>query len=175
MNDPFFTLSDDNELTIHTSGTSSPDDFDFLQGNWTVRNRKLKSRLSGCQEWLSFDAEQKMLKVLGGKGNIDFMSTNLDGLYYEGMTLRLFNPITRLWSIYWADNQHVTLEKPVYGSFEGPIGRFFCKDVFQGKEVLVRFNWDASDLERPIWSQAFSDDGGMSWEWNWYMHFEKVS
>lgn len=175
MSETYFTLSDNNELIVHPSSNSNADDFDFLQGDWLVHNRKLKSRLSGCQEWLNFDAEQKMFKVLGGKGNIDFMSTNLEGLYYEGMTLRLYNPETRLWSIYWADNQYLTLEKPVFGSFEGTVGRFFCKDIFQGKDILVRFNWDASDPANPVWSQAFSDDNGVTWEWNWYMNFEKVS
>lgn len=175
MTKDYFSLLENKELIVFPSKTSSQNDFDFLQGNWIVHNRKLKSRLSGCQEWTEFDARQDMQKVLGGMGNIDFMRTTVDGKYYEGMAVRLFDPKARLWSIYWADNQFATLEKPVLGSFEGDTGQFFCKDIFAGKEILVRFNWDTSDKQRPIWSQAFSDDGGQNWEWNWYMYLEKIS
>ena len=89
------------------------------------------------------------------------------------MTLRLFNPRTKLWSIYWADSHVGILDKPVTGSFENGIGRFYSKDVFNGKDILVIFVWDATNPDEPVWSQAFSDDNGQTWEWNWYMYMSK--
>jgi len=61
------------------------------------------------------------------------------------------------------------------GSFEDNVGHFFAKDSFDGREILVVFRWDVRDKENPIWSQAFSDDNGQTWEWNWYMYFSKIT
>lgn len=162
------------ELNIIPSPTSSKNDFDFFAGHWNIRNRKLKTRLNGCDEWIEFDAKQEMFKVLNGAGNVDFFRTMIEGLPFEGMTLRLFNPQTRLWSIYWADSNVAVLDKPVAGSFEKGIGRFYSTDIFNGKDILVAFVWDATNPDEPVWSQAFSDDNGKTWEWNWYMYMSRI-
>lgn len=114
-----------------------------------------------------------MYTILNGTGNIDNYLTNFDGEPYEGLTVRLFNPETRLWSMYWADSNHGKFDPPVVGSFENKVGHFFAKDVFEGKKILVVFRWDARDRDHPVWSQAFSENDGNTWEWNWYMYFSK--
>lgn len=162
-------------LNIAASEASSANDFDFLVGKWKIRNRKLKQRLQDCDEWLEFESSSEFYKTLNGFANIDHYRADLDGMPFEGMTVRLFNPNTRLWSIYWADSNAVVLDKPVVGSFEGEIGGFFNRDVWAGKEIICRFKWNKTDLEKPIWSQAFSVDEGKTWEWNWHMHFERTS
>lgn len=161
------------ELEISATASSSCHDFDFLTGAWHVRNVKLKSRLSGCSDWIEFPATQELRPVLLGQGNVDHFRTDYGGTPFEGLTLRLFNPVTRLWSIYWADSNQVTLDKPVLGSFQDGIGLFFTRDTFEGRPIIMQFKWDATDPAAPVWSQAFSDDDGASWEWNWYMHFSR--
>ncbi|MDP4262986.1 MAG: hypothetical protein Q8941_10670 [Bacteroidota bacterium] len=162
------------ELPIAPSPTSSKNDFDFYAGKWNIRNRKLKTRLNHCTEWIEFEAGQEMFKVLNGLGNVDFFKTGTGDDLFEGMTLRLFNPQTRLWSIYWADSNKAVLDTPVTGSFENGIGRFYAEDIFDGKNIWVMFLWDASNPDEPVWSQAFSEDKGKSWEWNWYMYMTRV-
>jgi hypothetical protein len=162
------------EPDIIPSPTSSQNDFDFFVGHWNIRNRKLKTRLNGCTEWIEFDAKQEMKKILHGSGNMDFFQTSIDGKPFEGMTLRLFNPQTRLWSIYWADSNKAILDKPVTGSFENGIGKFYANDIFEGRDILVVFVWDATNPHRPVWSQAFSEDDGETWEWNWYMYMSRI-
>ncbi|ALD22860.1 hypothetical protein AM218_14965 [Hymenobacter sp. DG25A] len=116
-----------------------------------------------------------MHRVLQGLGNIDNYLATFDGVPFEGMLVRLFNPTTRLWSIYWADSNAGRLDPPVVGSFDQDVAHFFTKDIFDGREILVMFRWDARDKENPVWSQAFSADNGQSWEWNWYMHFSRMN
>jgi hypothetical protein len=171
---PKLSFQDNGDLIINASPTSSKNDFNFFVGKWNLMNRKLKSRLSNCTEWIEFPSTQAMYTILNGIGNIDNFLANIDGEPFEGMTLRLFNPNTKLWSLYWADSNEGRLDPPVVGSFENNIGHFFTKDIFQGKQILVVFRWDARDKENPIWSQAFSADNGENWEWNWYMHFSKI-
>ena len=161
------------ELIITPSATSSAQDFDFYVGKWKLHNRKLKTKFDQCTEWIEFESTQEMYKILNGLGNIDNYLATFDGEPFEGMSLRLFNPKTKLWCIYWADSNEAILQPGVLGSFDQDIAHFFTKDVFNGKEILIVFRWDVRDKEKPIWSQAFSDDNGNSWEWNWYMHFSK--
>ncbi len=162
-------------LIITASPASSKHDFDFYAGKWKLRNKKLKTRLNNCNEWTEFESTQEMYRVLNGLGNIDNYLASFDGVPFEGMSIRLFNPTTRLWSIYWADSNEGILQPAVSGSFENNVGHFFTKDRFQNKDILVVFRWDIRDKENPVWSQAFSADNGENWEWNWYMYFSRFS
>jgi hypothetical protein len=154
------------ELDIRPSATSSQNDFDYLMGNWVLKDRKLKSRLTNSTEWIEFESTVEMRKLLNGIGNMDIYRTMVDGKPFEGVALRLFNPKTKLWSIYWADSNAGVMDPPVVGSFDGNIGRFYAKDKFKGKDIIVVFHWDKTDPEKPVWSQAFSPDNGKTWEVN---------
>jgi hypothetical protein len=154
------------DLDIQPSSTSSQDDFDFLVGKWKLKDKKLKSRLTNSNEWIEFESTVEMHKLLNGIGNMDIYKTTVDGKPFEGIALRLFNPKTKLWSIYWVDSNVGVLDPPVVGSFEGSIGRFYCKDKFNGKDIIVAFQWDKTDPDNPVWSQAFSPYNGKTWEWN---------
>lgn len=162
------------DLIITATSTSSKHDFDFFEGKWKLKNKKLKSRLSNCTEWIEFESTQEMYRVLNGIGNIDNFLATFNGVPFEGMTVRLFNPKTKLWSIYWADSNEGKLDPPVLGSFENNVGHFITKDKFNNKDVLVIFRWDARDKDNPVWSQAFSEDKGNTWEWNWFMYMTRI-
>ena len=153
-------------LAIQPSATSSQHDFDYLVGNWKLKNRKLVSRLTHSTQWTSFESRVEMHQILDGLGNIDKYTDQASGKPYEGVALRLFNPKTRLWSIHWADSNSATLDPPIVGSFENRIGHFFARDTYHGTPIVVVFRWDVRNPERPIWSQAFSTDEGKTWEWN---------
>jgi len=153
-------------LAIQASATSSEHDFDFLVGDWKLRNRKLKSRLTHSDEWTEFESAVEMRQILGGMGNIDKYTELVSGKPYEGVALRLFNAKTKLWSIYWADSNSGALDPPVVGSFANKVGHFFARDTYKGQNITVVFRWDVRNPQRPIWSQAFSADEGKTWEWN---------
>lgn len=163
------------ELEIAASPKSSQKDFDFYIGKWRIKNRKLKSRLTNCNEWIEFEATQTDYKALNGLANMDHFYATLNGKPFEGMTVRLFDPKTRLWSIYWADSNTGRLDKPVVGSFEKNIGLFYTTDVHEGKEIIMLFQWDKTDKDNPVWSQAYSADKGLSWEWNWHMYMSRMN
>jgi hypothetical protein len=150
------------------------EDFDFLIGRWAVRARRLKERLAGCDEWIEFDAELNAWPLLDGYANGDaFRAQWCDGLV--GTTLRLFDPHTGLWSIWWAGKANPVLDAPVVGRFDGDRGVFEAEDVFDGRPILVRFVWSRVSSPHPRWEQAFSEDGGRSWETNWVMDYTRIS
>jgi hypothetical protein len=164
------TLNEQGALIITPSKTSSQHDFDFLAGKWTMDNKRLKRRLDNCNEWIEYPStDENFGSILNGLGNLDIYRTTFNQVNdkpYEGLTLRLFNPQTKLWSLYWVDSNLGVLDPPVVGSFEGNVGTFYCKDVFQGKNILVMFQWDKTDPDHPVWAQAFSQDNGVTWEMN---------
>ena len=90
-------------------------------------------RLAGSDEWEEFDATQECRAILLGLGNFDIFHTELGGKPFEGLTVRLFDPQTRLWTIYWADSNAVKLDGGKVGSFDGDMGEFFGREMVAGK------------------------------------------
>jgi hypothetical protein len=157
-----------------TSSLLSTDEhgFDFFFGHWLVRNRRLKQRMAGSNDWEEFDASSECHPILGGAGNRDeFLSAHWPD--FIGMSLRLFDPQSKLWSIYWISNQNMILQPPVVGQFSGSEGIFEGPDEFNGKPILVRYIWSRIDTPTPRWQQAFSGDQGDTWEINWVMDFQR--
>ena len=157
---------------------ASPDvdaSFDFLVGDWRVRHRKLKRRLAGNDEWLTFSGRCAMRKILGGRGNVEENVFDGPGGAYEGFALRLCSPADGTWSIWWVDSRDPTVTPPVVGRFHDGVGTFFGDEQIDGKPVRVRFVWSHITPSSARWEQAFSPDAGATWETNWSMDFERVS
>ncbi|RNL82408.1 hypothetical protein ED312_17155 [Sinomicrobium pectinilyticum] len=165
---PDLSFDKNGELIIKASETSSHNDFDMLTGKWKMYHKKLKFRLSNNNEWIYLESvDENYGTILQGIGNTDLYRATFDGEPFEGFTLRLFDPETKLWSLYWVASNSGVLDPPVVGSFDNDIGHFFGKDTFNGKDIVMVFRWDMRDREHPVWSQAFSEDNGKTWEWNW--------
>ena len=149
-------------------------DFDFLHGSWRVHHRYLKGRLQGSSEWVEFEGQSETQPLLNGSGNVERCRFVREGKEIEGAAFRLFNPATGQWSIYWADTVNPgILQPPVLGRFQGDFGEFTGDDELNGRKILCRFRWTRIGTGAPLWEQAFSADGGTSWETNWIMTFTK--
>jgi len=151
------------------------DDFDFLAGCWTVKHERRRRRLAGDSTWEEFPGACESRPVIGGLANIDDNYLELPAGAYRAATLGLFDPATRLWSIWWADSRRMRLEPPVHGRFENGVGTFFGDDVLDGQPIRVRFLWSEISPECAKWEQAFSSDGGTQWETNWIMRFQRAA
>jgi hypothetical protein len=146
--------------------------FDFLYGRWAVRNRTLAQRLVGSTTWKEWDAELDVIPILGGFGNLDRFRAVRDGLPYEGMTIRLFQPATATWSVYWLDDRHLAVVPQVVGEMGESGGEFFGEETFDGSVVRQRFRWTHEEPERARWEQAYQQPDG-AWETNWTMNFTR--
>lgn len=154
---------------------STEHDFDFLVGDWNVAHSRLNGRLVGSNDWQDFAGTCSMRKLMGGLGNVDDNVLHLPAGSYQAVGLRSFNPATRQWAIWWLDgrNPH-TLDVPVVGGFADGIGDFLADDQHNGQPVRVRFRWSETQSGAPRWEQAFSPDGGRTWEVNWRMQFTRA-
>jgi hypothetical protein len=164
-----------NQSASTTQG-SSPADFDFFIGDWRVHHRRLRERLAGCDDWVEFDGTCSAHSLLGGAGNVDDNVLAMPDGAYRAASLRSFDAATRYWSIWWLDGRSPhRLDPPVIGGFEGAIGTFYADDVFNGTPIRLRFLWYIASPQTPRWEQAFSQDGGETWETNWSMDFTRMT
>lgn len=149
-------------------------DFDFLIGTWKVHHRMLKARLKGSTEWIEFESETVLRKILNGIGNIDENIIHMPNGPVQAISLRLFNPESKEWSIFWSTDKTGALDIPMIGGFKDGRGEFYAQEVNNGKRVYSRFIWSKTKTNSPQWEQALSEDGGRTWETNWIMEFERV-
>jgi hypothetical protein len=149
--------------------------FDFLIGTWAVQNTFLAKRLQHSREWLHFAATDIERPLPTGTGNIEVYKTRFWPRFI-GMSVRLYNPATHEWTIYWTDNRYSrgVLQPPVVGSFRRGYGVFEGNDHFNGMPILVRYTWRSLDRNHARWTQAFSTDHGRTWELNWIMNFARA-
>ena len=145
-------------------------DFDFLMGTWKVHHRMLKDRLKGSEDWIEFEGETVARKILNGIGNLDDNLIHTQNGPVHAITLRLFNPASREWSIYWSTDRTGVLDVPVIGGFKGDVGEFYSQEIFEGRHIYSRFIWSKVTAKSCQWEQAFSEDGGKTW----VMEFERV-
>lgn len=148
-------------------------DFDFLFGRWTIQNRRLKKRNVSSTEWEKFESTLDCRPVLDGTGNVDEYETAWGG-GIVGASLRLFDPVTGLWSDYWVNRNDGILGPPMVGSFESGVGRFEGVDSDGDRAVWVRAAWSGITKSAVNWEQAFSYDEGRTWETNWRMQMARI-
>jgi len=149
--------------------------FDLRAGCWIYHNHVLKERLANNHDWFDYDSIQHLWITMGGYGNMDDNEMRRpDGTYY-GLTVRTYDPKTGDWSIWWHDGRNPgDLDPPVKGRFKDGVGTFYSDDTLRGKPIKVRFTWSGITATAAHWEQAFSGDGGKTWETNWTPDFSKI-
>jgi hypothetical protein len=160
-----------------TQDLSGAHDFDFLVGQWNVHSRKLKEQLTGSHDWEEFDGKIRSFPFMGGLCNVDDTQFNMPEGVYRGVAPRAYDPKTGLWAIWWIDgrNPHGALDPPVKGRFVKGVGTFYADDKLRGKPIKVRFVWSDITQNSAKWEQAYSGDGGKTWEVNWSQVLQRAN
>lgn len=154
---------------------AAPKDFDFLVGHWDVRHRRLKARLAGNREWIEFGGTLVNWTMLAGLGNVGDNLMRFPAGPFRGIGLRTYDPEARLWSSWWVDGRTPTVVAPAMrGAFSAGVGEFTGDDLLDGRAVKVRVRWSRITAVSARWEQAFSGDGGVSWETNWTSDFRRM-
>jgi hypothetical protein len=150
------------------------DQFDFYVGTWEVHNRRLAKALVGSTEWEEFRGVSVARPIFGGAGNMDEIDFPTKG--WSGLTIRLYDPEHDQWSLFWISSRGHTIEPPVVGRWDEKrefVG--YCDDVYEGTPIRVRFTWSNISATTARWEQAFSTDGGETWETNWTMESQRTA
>lgn len=156
-------------------GAGSQHDFDFFLGTWNVQHRRLKQALSGSQEWQEFDGSTTCQSLLGGIVNLNDSVINRPSGVSRGMGFRAYDAKTNTWADWYLDGRKAThLDAPGIGRFKNRIGTFLSDDTFDDKPIKVRGIFSPITPTSMQWEQAFSPDGGKTWETNWIMRYSRA-
>ncbi|WP_407352797.1 hypothetical protein [Luteimonas sp. R10] len=149
------------------AGHDGRHDFDFEFGTWTTHLRRLRNPLSGSTEWVEYMGTTTVRKLLGGRANTAELVVEGEAGHIEGVALRLYDPQARQWRIHYANVADGELTGPVTGAFRDGRGEFYGEETIDGRAVLVRFVISGITADSCRFEQAFSVDGGRTWEVNW--------
>ena len=137
-------------------------DFDFEIGTWKTHLRRLSHG-----KWIEMDGITTVRKVWNGRGNLVELTADGPAGHFEGLSLRLYNPQSQQWSLNFANASDGTLTQPTIGEFRNGRGEFYDQEPINGRATLVRFVISDITPDSCHFEQAFSDDGGKTWEVNW--------
>ena len=171
---PRFEDSADSPRVLGQREVPAGHEFEFLYGHWTIRNRILKKRLADSQEWSEFAASDEFHALPGNLGIEETYRTE-KWPHYCALGLLLYDRANHRWTLYWGDNLNSpgTMQTLASGRFQGKIGAFYGTERLNDKPVAVRILWEREDQNHAHWEQAYSHDGGASWETNWTMEFSR--
>jgi hypothetical protein len=147
-------------------------DFDFLIGDWKAHLKRLPERLVGSTAWIEYDGVSRTHKIFGSNANMEEFEVDdpTAKQHIRAQTLRLYDPSAGQWSIYGLDVDKGTLGLPAtVGQFTNGRGEFYDYENWKGRYVLVRYAWTHQGPNAAHFEQAFSPDGGQSWEVNWIL------
>ncbi|MGN6149448.1 MAG: hypothetical protein ACTHPD_12985 [Rhizomicrobium sp.] len=142
-------------------------DFDFEIGLWKTHIHRLVHPLTGSTTWVDYDGTSDVRKIWNGKANMVELDVNGPAGHIEGLSLRLYNPQSHQWSLNFANSTSGEMGVPTVGEFRNGVGTFYDWERIGSRTVLVRNVWSDITPNSGRFEQAFSDDGGKSWEVNW--------
>jgi hypothetical protein len=149
-------------------------DFDFDFGTWKTHSARLLHPLAGANDWVEMDGFTVVSKIWGGKANIAEYKADGPAGHIELMGLRIYSPISHQWSLNFATPNVGTLGIPGIGDFTAGRGEFYDQESINGRAVLVRFSIWGITKDSAQSEQAFSADGGKSWEVNWINRYTRM-
>jgi hypothetical protein len=142
-------------------------DFDFEIGTWKTHLKRLQRPLTGSTTWVEYEGTTVVRKVWDGRANLVELNVKGPAGRIEGLSLRLYNPQSRQWSLNFANSASGSLTIPSIGSFKNGRGEFYAQETLNGRSIFVRFVIYDITPNSARFEQAFSDDGGKTWEVNW--------
>jgi hypothetical protein len=142
-------------------------DFDFEIGTWKTHLARLLHPLTGSTTWVEYDGTTVVRKVWNGRANLVELVADGTAGHFEGLNLRLYNPQSHQWSLNFASSSGGTMSQPTIGEFKNGRGEFFDQETLNGRAIFMRFVISDITPNSCHFEQAFSDDGGKTWEVNW--------
>jgi hypothetical protein len=150
-------------------------DFNFEFGTWRTHYRLLKARLAGSHDWYDCYGTSIIRPFWGGRGNVEDGDLRCTNRYIGGVTVRLYNSLTHQWTLWWGTRALGLSPPQETGHYDASrVGRFYAYDTWKGTPIICRFQWTIVN-GAPHFAQAYSTDGGTSWETNWTTEYVPVS
>jgi hypothetical protein len=152
------------------ASAATPDgqhDFDWEIGTWDTQLQRLREPLSGKVQWIDYAGTSVVKPVMGQRANLVELDVRGDAGHIAGVSLRLFQPASGQWTLHFANLANGMMAEPMSGAFVKGLGTFYGEDTVNGRKVFVRFLIIPVSKDQWRFEQAYSADGGKTWENNW--------
>jgi hypothetical protein len=150
-------------------------DFDFDLGAWHTRSMRLLRPLTGSASWVELDGVTRVTKIWDGRANLAEYRADGPAGHIELLSLRWYNPDAHQWNLDFATPNVGTLGIPGVGEFRAGRGNFYDQEAYDGRMILVRFSIWRVSADAAQSEQAFSADGGKTWETNWINKYTRIN
>ena len=140
-------------------------DFEWDIGSWKTHQRRLLHPLTGSTTWVEYSGSDVVRKIWDG-ANQGLVEADGSAGHLEIYTLRVYDPQARQWNIYFTNPATGVLSLPAVGQFINGRGEFYDQESYNGRAILVRFSVSDITPKSCHFEQAFSADGGKTWEPN---------
>jgi hypothetical protein len=170
----FILFSSINLFAQQPSPRDGSHDFDFEIGTWKTHLRRLVRPMTGSTTWVEYDGTTVVRKVWNGKANLVELDVSGPAGRIEALSLRLYNPESHQWSLNFSNSAGGTMSVPTIGEFKNGRGEFYNQETLNGRAILVRFIISDITPNSCHFEQAFSGDGGKTWEINWIATDKRV-
>ena len=142
-------------------------DFDWEIGSWHTQLMRLREPLSGKSDWIAYAGTSEVKPVMDKRANLVELDVSGPAGRITGVSLRLYEPASGEWTLNFANLANGRMTEPMRGAFRNGTGTFFGDDMVDGRKVRVRFLVIPVSSTQWRFEQAYSIDGGQSWETNW--------
>ena len=150
-------------------------DFDFHFGTWKTHVSRLMHPLTSSTTWAEYEGVSVVRKVWNGRASLLELDVVGPAGHIEGVGLRLYDPQSHQWNLNWTSSSVGMLTQPMIGEFKDGRGEFYDQEIFNGRSIFVRNGFSDITPTSSRFEQAFSADGGKTWETNWVMTFTRIS
>ena len=143
-------------------------DFNWEIGTWRSSVQVLADPLSETpDEWLEFTGTSTVRPLMDRRANVVELEVSGPNGSIEALNLRLYEPRAQRWSLTFVSMRDGLLTPAVYGGFRNGVGEFYGDDHLGDRPIKVRFLITRVSKDEARFEQAFSADGGTTWETNW--------
>lgn len=157
-----------------TAKRNGAHDFDFEFGTWKTELKRLQHPLTGSTTWVEYSGTTDVSKIWGGAANMVELDVSGPAGRIRALSLRLYNIETGQWSLNFSGLGSGSISQPTIGEFKNGTGEFYDQELLNGRAILVRFIITQISPNKCHFEQAFSADGGKTWELNWVATDTKV-
>jgi hypothetical protein len=164
---PVQGLAQQNSDAQKTAERDGQHDFDFEIGTWKTHLSRRLHPLTGSATWVEYEGTTVVRKIWDGRANLVELKVDGPAGHIEGLSLRLYNPQSHQWSLNFANSNGGAMSQPTIGEFKNGSGEFFDQETLNARAISVRFVISDITPNSCHFEQAFSNDGGKTWEVNW--------
>lgn len=148
-------------------------DFDWDLGTWKTHQKRLLHPLTGSTTWVEYQGTDAVRKIWDGANTGEIEADGVAG-HLQIFAVRLYNPDSGQWEISFTNPATGHFGLPVVGGFKDGRADFYDQEPINGRMIWVRFSVSDIGADSCHFEQAFSDDGGKTWETNFIVDETRV-